>query len=151
MKIAIGCDHAGIHLKPLLIGYLKKNGISYTDFGTKTEESCNYAEYGAKVAEEVAAGNFDYGILICGTGIGMSIVANKVPGIRCAHCTDEFSARATRMHNDANVLAVGERITGPGVFLDIVKTFLSTPFEGGRHLARIAKITETEKKYTEKN
>lgn len=151
MKIAIGCDHAGIHLKPILIGYLEKNGISYTDFGTKTEESCNYAEYGAKVAEEVAAGNFDYGILICGTGIGMSIVANKVPGIRCAHCTDEFSARATRMHNDANVLAVGERITGPGVFLEIVKTFLSTPFEGGRHLARIAKITETEKKYTEKN
>lgn len=150
MKIAVGCDHAGIHLKPLLIDYLEKNGIGYTDFGTKTEDSCNYAEYGAKVAEEVAAGNYDFGILICGTGIGMSIVANKVPGIRCAHCTDEFSARATRMHNDANVLACGERITGPGVFLDIVKAFLSTPFEGGRHLARIAKITETEEKYSAK-
>ena len=150
MKIAIGCDHAGIHLKPLLIGYLEKNGISYTDFGTKTEESCNYAEYGAKVAEEVAAGNFDYGILICGTGIGMSIVANKVPGIRCAHCHDHFSAVATRKHNDANVIAFGERVIGAGVMLEIVEAFLTTEFEGGRHVARLAKITEVEEKYSNK-
>ena len=90
MKIAIGCDHAGIYLKPALIAYLEKNGYEFTDFGTYTAESCNYADYGAKVAEAVAFGGYDRGILICGTGIGMSIVANKVPGIRCAHCHDSF-------------------------------------------------------------
>ena len=121
MKIAIGCDHAGINLKPVLIKYLEEKGYEYTDFGTYTKDSCNYAEYGAKVAEAVASGEYDRGILICGTGIGMSIVANKVPGIRCAHCHDSFSARATRMHNDANVIAFGERCIGAGVMLDIVE------------------------------
>ena len=140
MKIAIGCDHAGINLKPVLIDYLEKHGYEYKDFGTYTKESCNYAEYGAAVAEAVASGEFDRGILICGTGRGMSIVANKVKGIRCAHCHDSFSARATRMHNDANVIAFGERCIGAGVMLDIVGAFLTTGFEGGRHLARIAKI-----------
>ena len=140
MKIAIGCDHAG--------AYLEKNGYEFTDFGTYTAESCNYADYGAKVAEAVAFGGYDRGILICGTGIGMSIVANKVPGIRCAHCHDSFSARATRMHNDANVIAFGERVIGSGVMIDIVEAFLTTEFEGGRHLARIAKISEIEKKYS---
>ena len=106
------------------------------------------ADYGEKVAEAVASGEYDRGILICGTGIGMSIVANKVPGIRCAHCHDSFSARATRMHNDANVIAFGERCIGAGVMLDIVEAFLTTEFEGGRHLARIAKIAEVEKKYS---
>ena len=148
MKIAIGCDHAGINLKPVLIDYLEKHGYEYKDFGTYTKESCNYAEYGAAVAEAVASGEFDRGILICGTGIGMSIVANKVKGIRCAHCHDSFSARATRMHNDANVIAFGERCIGAGVMLDIVEAFLTTGFEGGRHHARIAKIKEIEDKYS---
>ena len=148
MKIAIGCDHAGINLKPVLIDYLEKHGYEYKDFGTYTKESCNYAEYGAAVAEAVASGEFDRGILICGTGIGMSIVANKVKGIRCAHCHDSFSARATRMHNDANVIAFGERCIGAGVMLDIVEAFLNPGFEGGRHLARIAKIKEIEDKYS---
>ena len=148
MKIAIGCDHAGINLKPVMIKYLEEKGYEFYDFGTYTKDSCNYAEYGAKVAEAVASGEYDRGILICGTGIGMSIVANKVPGIRCAHCHDSFSARAPRMHNDANVIAFGERCIGTGIMLDIVEAFLTTEFEGGRHLARIAKITEVEKKYS---
>lgn len=148
MKIAIGCDHAGIKLKPKLIDYLTKNGYEFKDFGTYTEQSCNYAEYGAQVAEAVASGEFDRGILICGTGIGMSIVANKVPGIRCAHCHDTFSAKATRQHNDSNVIAFGERVIGAELMLDIVELFLTTEFEGGRHIARLEKITEIEKKYS---
>ncbi len=147
MKLALGFDHAGIKLKSALIDFLSKNGYEYKDFGTYTEDSCNYAEYGATVAEAVASGEFDKGILICGTGIGMSIVANKVPGIRCAHCQDVFSAKATRQHNDSNVLAFGERVVAKELAIEIVKTFLETEFEGGRHVARIAKITEIERKY----
>ena len=148
MKIAIGCDHAGINLKPALVKYLEENGYEYTDFGTYSKESCNYAEYGEKVAEAVAFGGYDRGILICGTGIGISIAANKVPGIRCAHCHDVFSAKATRQHNDANVISFGERVIGVGLMLEIVKAFLTTEFEGGRHCARIQKISEIEKKYS---
>lgn len=147
MKIAIGNDHAGINLKPAVIDYLVKNGFEYEDFGTYTKDSCNYAIYGRKVAEAVASGECDRGILICGTGIGMSIVANKVPKIRCAHCHDVFSAKATRKHNDANVLAFGERVIGAGLALEIVDAFLHTEFEGGRHSERIAYITETESFY----
>ena len=148
MKIAIGNDHAGINLKPILVDYLQKKGYEICDFGTYTKESCNYAEFGQKVAEAVAFGDCDRGILICGTGIGMSIVANKVPGIRCAHCHDVFSAKATRQHNDANVIAFGERIIGAGIMLDIVEAFLTTEFEGGRHVARIDTIKSVEKKYS---
>lgn len=148
MKLALGFDHAGIKLKSALIEFLNENGYEYKDFGTYTEDSCNYAEYGAMVAEAVASGEFDKGILICGTGIGMSIVANKVPGIRCAHCQDVFSAKATRQHNDSNVLAFGERVVAKELAIEIVKTFLETEFEGGRHVARIAKITEIERKYS---
>ena len=148
MKLALGFDHAGVKLKSALIEFLNANGYEYKDFGTYTEESCNYAEYGAAVAEAVASGEYDKGILICGTGIGMSIVANKVPGIRCAHCQDVFSAKATRQHNDSNVLAFGERVVAKELALEIVKTFLETEFEGGRHVARIAKITEIERKYS---
>ena len=148
MKLALGFDHAGVKLKSALIEFLNVNGYEYKDFGTYTEDSCNYAEYGAAVAEAVASGEFDRGILICGTGIGMSIVANKVPGIRCAHCQDVFSAKATRQHNDSNVLAFGERVVAKELALEIVKTFLETEFEGGRHVARIAKITEIERKYS---
>ena len=148
MKLALGFDHAGVKLKSALIEFLNDNGYEYKDFGTYTEDSCNYAEYGATVAEAVASGEYDRGILICGTGIGMSIVANKVPGIRCAHCQDVFSAKATRQHNDSNVLAFGERVVAKELALEIVKTFLETEFEGGRHVARIAKITEIERKYS---
>ncbi len=147
MKIALAFDHAGIKRKKLITDYLEKNGFEYTDFGTFSEESCNYAEFGAKAAEAVMRGECERGILVCGTGIGMSIVANKVPKIRCAHCTDVFSAKATRAHNDANMLAMGERITDEKTMTEIVDAFLHTEFEGGRHLARIAKITETEDKY----
>ena len=147
MKIAIGCDHAGINLKPALIDFLKEKGYEYHDFGTYTTDSCNYAEFGQKVAEAVAFDGYDKGILICGTGIGISIAANKVPGIRCAHCHDVFSAKATRMHNDANVIAFGERVIGKGLMLEIVNAFLTTEFEGGRHQARIDTITQIENKY----
>lgn len=147
MKIAIGCDHAGIRLKPVLIDYLIKKGYDFKDFGTYSSGSCNYAEYGLQVAEAVASGEFDRGILICGTGIGMSIVANKVPGIRCAHCHDTFSAKATRLHNDSNIIAFGERVIAAELMLDIVDLFLNTEFEGGRHIERLKTIKETEEKY----
>ena len=144
MKIAIGCDHAGINLKPTLIEYLEKNGYEYKDFGTYDRESCNYAEYGQKVAEAVAFGGYDRGILICGTGIGMSIAANKVKGIRCGHCHDVFSARMTKMHNDANMIAFGERVIGAGLMIDIVDAYLSAEFMGGRHQRRVDKIKAIE-------
>ena len=143
MKIAIGCDHAGIKLKPTLVEYLVKNGYEIKDFGTYTNESCNYAEYGAKVAEAVASGEFDRGILICGTGIGISITANKIKGIRAALCHDVFSAEATRLHNDANILAMGGRIVGPGLALMIVDKFLDTPFSNEeRHARRIGMMED---------
>ncbi|KGN02545.1 ribose 5-phosphate isomerase [Clostridium novyi A str. 4570] len=148
MKIAIGCDHGGVELKKTVIEHLQEKGIEVKDFGTYTEESCDYPEYGQKVAEEVVAKNYDFGIVICGTGIGISISANKVPGARAALCHDTFSAHATREHNNANILALGARVTGPGLALDIVDTFLGATFEGGRHERRIDKISEIEKKYS---
>src|SRR3712207_473735 len=128
MKIAIGCDHGGVELKKTVIEHLQEKGIEVKDFGTYTEESCDYPEYGQKVAEEVVAKNYDFGIVICGTGIGISISANKVPGARAALCHDTFSAHATREHNSANILALGARVTGPGLALDIVDTFLESKF-----------------------
>ena len=147
MKIAIGCDHAGIYLKPALIAYLEKNGYEFTDFGTYTAESCNYADYGAKVAEAVAFGGYDRGILICGTGIGMSIAANKIRGVRAALCADAFSTKYTRLHNDANVMCMGARTLGSGLALELVEIFLDTPFEGGRHEKRVHMITELEQEW----
>jgi len=147
MKIAIGSDHGGVNLKKDIIKHLQEKGIEVKDFGTYTEESCDYPQYGQKVAEEVVAKKYDFGIVICGTGIGISISANKVPGARAALCHDTFSAHATREHNNANILALGARVTGPGLALDIVDTFLESKFEGGRHERRIDKITEIEKKY----
>lgn len=147
MKVAIGVDHGGIHLKPALIKYLEKKGIEYKDFGTFTEDSCDYNDYAEAVAKSVAKGEFDYGILICGTGIGMSIVANKIKGIRCAHCHDVFSAKATRQHNDANMLAFGERVIGAGLMIDIVDAFLNNDFSGDeRHVRRVNKIKALEDK-----
>ncbi|MCY6369828.1 ribose 5-phosphate isomerase B [Clostridium ganghwense] len=148
MKIAMGSDHGGFQLKNAVIKYLEKKGIEVKDFGTLNEESCDYPDYSLQVAEEVAAKNFDFGILICGTGIGISIAANKVPGIRAALCHDTFSAHATRQHNNANILAMGQRVVGEGLALDIVDTFLNCEFEGGRHANRVNKITEIEKKYS---
>lgn len=147
MKVAIGCDHGGINLKPVLIDYLEKKGIEYKDFGTFDKASTDYNEYAEAVANAVKDGKFDKGILICGTGIGMSLVANKVKGIRCAHCHDVFSAKMTRLHNDANMLAMGERVVGPGLMVEIVDAFLSTEFSGDeRHARRVAKIKALEEK-----
>ncbi len=148
MKIALGSDHGGLNLKKEIIKHLECKNIEVTDFGTYTEESCDYPDYALKVAEEVAAHNFELGILICGTGIGISISANKVPGIRAALCSDTFSAHATREHNNANILALGERVVGRGLALDIVDAFINAKFEGDRHQRRIDKITEIEKKYS---
>ena len=143
--IAIACDHGGLKLKGAVMDFLKENGYEFKDFGTHSEQSCDYADYAKEVAFAVTNGECERGILICGTGIGMSIAANKVKGIRAAHCTDYFSAKYTRLHNDANVLCLGERITGAGLALELVKIFLETEFEGGRHAVRIAKIAELEK------
>lgn len=148
MKIALGSDHGGLNLKKEIIKHLECKNIAVTDFGTYTEESCDYPDYALKVAEEVAAHNFELGILICGTGIGISISANKVPGVRAALCSDTFSAHATREHNNANILALGERVVGRGLALDIVDAFINAKFEGDRHQKRIDKITEIEKKYS---
>ncbi|WP_294343099.1 ribose 5-phosphate isomerase B [uncultured Clostridium sp.] len=147
MKVALGCDHGGYHLKNDIIKHLESKNIEVEDFGTYSTESCDYPDYALKVAEEVANKNFDFGILVCGTGIGISIAANKVPGIRAALCSDTFSAHATREHNDANILALGARVVGPGLALDIVDTFLNAKFEGDRHINRINKISQIEKKY----
>ena len=145
--LAIGCDHGGFNLKPVIIKYLEEHKIQYKDFGTFDSASCDYPDYALKVAEAVASGECDRGILICGTGIGVSIAANKVKGIRAALCGDVFSAKATRAHNNANILTIGERVTGPGLALEIVDAFLNTGFDGGRHPVRVNKITEIENKY----
>lgn len=146
MKIALGSDHAGLSLKIIIMKHLEEKGIEIKDFGTYTQESCDYPDYAYKVATEVAQKNFDFGILVCGTGIGISIAANKVKGIRAANCSDTFSAHACREHNNANIIALGERIVGPGLAIDIVDTFLKASFEGGRHEKRINKITDIENK-----
>lgn len=148
MKLAIGCDHGGYNLKTAILEHLDKKGIEYKDFGCYSTESCDYPDFAEKVAEAIVNGECERGIIVCGTGIGISIAANKVPGIRAAHCTDTFSAKASRQHNDANILALGERITGVGLALDIVDAYLEAEFEGGRHQRRVDKITEIERKYS---
>lgn len=141
--IAIGNDHGGYALKKELITYLKENNIEFKDFGCYDEESCDYPNYAKKVAEAVASKECEKGILICGTGIGISIAANKVKGIRAALCHDCFSAEATRQHNDANILAMGARVVGPGLAMKIVDIFLNTEFSNDeRHIRRIDKIEE---------
>jgi len=148
MKIAIGGDHATVIIKKTIVDMLKQEGHEVFDFGTFTTESVDFPDYGQKVAEAVASGEFERGIVICGTGIGISISANKVKGIRCALCSDVFSAKATRLHNDTNVLALGERNTGVGVALEIVKAWIDTPFSGDeRHVRRVGKIMAIEEKY----
>ena len=146
MKIAIGCDHGGFHLKEAIKAHLQEKNIEVEDFGAYGTESVNYPSYASKVAESVASKNSDLGILCCGTGIGMSIAANKIKGIRAACVSDTFSAKATREHNDSNVLCLGERVLGPGLALDIVDTWLGSSFQGGRHQTRIDQVTELENK-----
>ena len=139
--LAIGSDHGGFALKQAIMKHLEERGLAYKDYGTYTEASCDYPDFGRAVAQAVAAGEAEFGIIICGTGIGISITANKVPGIRAALCGDCFSAEATRSHNDANVLALGARVVGEGLALKIVDTFLDTPFSNDeRHIRRIKKI-----------
>lgn len=139
--IAIGSDHGGFDLKQTVVKYLEERGIPYQDMGCDSKASCDYPIFGRAVAEAVAEGKCDKGIVICTTGIGISISANKVAGIRCALCSDTFSAKMTRLHNDANVLALGGGIVGDNLALDIVETFLNTEFSGGeRHCNRIELI-----------
>jgi len=141
MKLAIGADHGGLELKQEVVQYLRTlKNIEVSDFGTATKDSVDYPDYGKKVAEAVTSGTADRGILICGTGIGMSIVANRYPKVRAALCHDHFTAQMSREHNDANVLVMGERVIGKGVALEIVKTWLETEFAGGRHQLRLNKI-----------
>ena len=141
MIVALGSDHGGYDLKQEVIGYLKEKEIEYRDFCCESRESCDYPEYGRAAAEAVAKGECDFGIVICTTGIGISIVANKVKGIRCALCSDTVSARLTREHNDANMLAMGAGIVGANLALGIVDTFLNTPFSGEqKHVRRVKAI-----------
>jgi len=142
MKIVIASDHGGIKLKSAIVEALVQKGVDITDFGPDSDESVDYPDYARPVAEKVADGVFDRGILICGTGIGMSIAANKVKGIRCALVHDSFSAKATRQHNNSNMLAMGERVIGSGLANDIVDIWLNTEYEGGRHERRVCKIEE---------
>ena len=141
--IAIGSDHGGFELKQEIAAHLASRGLAYRDFGTDSKDSCDYPVFAKRVAKAVASGECEKGILICGTGIGVSITANKFRGIRAALCGDCFSAEATRLHNDANILTLGARVTGPGLALKIVDTFLDTPFSGDeRHVRRISMIEE---------
>lgn len=145
MKIAVACDHGGFVLKGEIIAYLEKNGHEVIDFGTDSEAAVDYSDYGVKAAKAVADGAADRGIIMCGTGIGISISANKVKGIRCALLSDVFSAKATRLHNDANMMALGGRVVGPGLALEIVDAFLNTEFSGDeRHVRRINKVMSIE-------
>ena len=137
MIIAIASDHAGYELKEIMKNYFDMNEITYTDFGTNSTESVDYPVYAKKVCASVQTGNSKFGILFCGTGIGMCIVANKQRGIRAACCHDTYSAKMARLHNDANVLTIGSRVIGSGLALDIIKQFLATDFEGGRHSERV--------------
>ncbi len=149
MRIAVGCDHTAVALKQELIAFVEELGFSVRDFGVESGASCHYPEIAEPVCRAVAAGECALGLLICGTGVGMSLAANKVTGIRCAVCSESYSAEMTRRHNDANVLAVGARVVGSEVAKRIVQAFLSTPFEGGRHQTRVDMIMDMEKRSRE--
>lgn len=148
MKIAIGSDHGGLDLKEAIKPFLIEEGHQVVDYGTHTKDSCDYPVYGEHVAEAVSSGECDRGIAICGTGLGISMAVNKVPGIRGALCTNEFMAEMSRAHNDANILVLGARVLGEGLAMRIVKTWLETEFEGGRHQRRLDEIQTIEKKYS---
>ena len=142
--IAIGSDHGGYSLKQVIMKHLDERGLEYRDYGTYSEESCDYPDYGEAVARAVASGECERGIVICGTGIGISISANKVHGIRAAVCSDTFSARAAREHNDANILCIGERVVGQGLAMELIVVFLCAKFLGGKHQRRVDKLMAIE-------
>ena len=142
--IALGCDHGGLALKRHVMEYLDARGLAYHDFGCYTNESCDYPDFGRAAAEAVASGECDRGIVVCTTGIGISIAANKVKGIRCALCSDPLSAEMTRRHNDANMLAMGAGMIGKNMAQRITEVFLTTGFEGGRHQRRVERISALE-------
>lgn len=145
MKVALGSDHAGFELKETMKQVLEEMGVEYDDLGTHSNERVDYVPYGKEVAQRVAEGNYDRGILFCGSGIGMSIVANKIAGIRAALCHDPYTARLSRQHNDANVLVLAGRLIAPGMAGEIIRVWLTTPFAGGRHQRRLDQIKELEK------
>ena len=145
MKIALACDHGGYEMKEQIKGWLEQLGHEYEDFGCYSTESCDYPEFAAAAARAVAGGKCERGILVCTTGIGISIAANKIKGIRCAHCADCLEARLTREHNDANMMALGAGFTGPNMAREMVEVFLTTAFSGGeRHVRRVAKLMALE-------
>ena len=144
MKVAIGADHAGLELKDRIVAALADAGHEVDDLGTYRPDSCDYPDFAAKVACAVAGGRAQRGILVCATGVGMSMAANKVAGVRAALCNDLYTARFARLHNDANLLALGARMLGPGIALEIVDVFMQTEFEGGRHQRRVDKIMDLE-------
>lgn len=144
-RIALGADHAGVVLKDQLAQLLDERHVAYTDFGTQGTESVDYPDFAANVARAVAGGEYDRGLLVCGSGIGMAMAANKIPGVRAAAVTEPESARLSRSHNDANVLALGARLTSPELAREIVTTFLDTPFDGGRHQRRVDKLSELDR------
>ncbi|MDX8047724.1 ribose 5-phosphate isomerase B [Gracilibacillus sp. S3-1-1] len=146
MKVILASDHGGIHLSKEIASLLEELNVEYEDIGCNCADSVDYPDYGIPAAERVASGEFDRGILICGTGIGMSIAANKVKGVRAALVHDTFSAKATREHNDSNMLAMGERVIGPGLAREIAQIWLGTEFQGGRHANRIGKVADYESK-----
>ena len=147
MMIVVASDHGGLALKEEVKAYLDEKGVDYIDVGNDSGASCDYAAYGKAAALKVAGGECEKGLLFCGTGIGMAMVANKIKGIRAAVASDIYSVKYTRLHNDANILALGGRVVGGGLALELVETFLTTPFEGGRHQRRIDQIAELEKEW----
>ncbi|MFT8812172.1 ribose 5-phosphate isomerase B [Oenococcus sp.] len=149
MKIAIGSDHVGFELKPVIIDYLKELGHEVKDFGTFSNERTDYPIYGQKVAEKVASKEFDLGIVICGTGVGISLAANKVPGIRAVVCSEPYTAKLSREHNNTNILAFGSRVVGPDLAKMIVKEWLSASFFGGRHARRVDELKAIEDQNTD--
>lgn len=144
MTVAIGCDHAGLELKKEILSILRELNIEFIDYGTDNQQSVDYPDFGEKVSQTVSKGKTERGILICGTGIGMSMVANKFPRVRAALCNNLFTAKMSRLHNDANILVLGGRIIGKDLAKEIVKVWLNTPFEGERHCLRLNKITKIE-------
>lgn len=147
MKIAIACDHVAVEMKKEIIAYLKEKGIQYEDFGTHDNTRTDYPIYGELVGEKVSSGEFDKGILICGTGVGISLAANKVPGIRAVVCSEPYTAKLSRQHNDTNILAFGARVIGVDLAKMILEQWLFTEFEGGRHLNRVRMLSEIEEKH----
>lgn len=151
MKIAVGCDHVAVELKKQLLEYLDELNIDYTDFGTYDAERTDYPKYGEIVGEKVSSGEYDRGLLICGTGVGISLSANKIPGIRAVVCSEPYTAKLSRQHNDTNILALGARVVGLDLAKMILEIWLFTDFEGGRHQKRIDMISSIEKKYKDIN